>query len=59
MAVQTASWILPLTPVVHLTRALISGELQPSLLGALAIIVILSVLFFSVSLITMKRRLII
>ena len=55
--VQTLSWIVPLTPVVHLIRALVNGELQLSLLWALALIIILTVLFFSLSLITMKRRL--
>jgi len=55
--VQTLSWIAPLTPVVHLTRALIKGEFHPNLLWALALIIVLSALFFSVSLITMRRRL--
>jgi len=55
--VQTLSWIAPLTPVVHLTRALISGEFQLDLLWALALIIGLTILFFSISLVTMKRRL--
>jgi lipooligosaccharide transport system permease protein len=55
--VQTLSWIVPLTPVVHLTRALINGEFHAYLLGALALIIILTALFFSLSLITMRRRL--
>jgi len=55
--VQTLSWIAPLTPVVHLTRALINGEFHPGLLWALALIIILSALFFSISLVTMRRRL--
>jgi len=55
--VQTLSWIVPLTPVVHLTRALINGEFHLYLLWALALIIILTVLFFSLSLITMRRRL--
>jgi len=55
--VQTLSWIAPLTPVVHLTRALISGEFQLNLLWALALILMLTILFFSISLVTMKRRL--
>ena len=55
--VQTLSWVVPLTPVVHLVRALVNGELQLGLLGALALILILTVLFFSLSLITMRRRL--
>ncbi len=55
--VQTVSWVLPLTPVVHLTRALFNGEFQPYLLWALALIIILTAIFFSVSLITMRRRL--
>ena len=55
--VQTLSWIAPLTPVVHLTRALINGEFHPGLLWALALIIVLAALFFSISLVTMKRRL--
>ncbi|MBL7061581.1 MAG: ABC transporter permease [Dehalococcoidia bacterium] len=55
--VQTLSWAVPLTPVVYITRAVIGGEFQPGLLGALALIVALTVLFFSMSLVTMRRRL--
>ena len=55
--VQTLSWVVPLTPVVHLTRALVNGELHFGLLWALALIIVLTVLFFSISLITMRRRL--
>jgi len=55
--VRTLSWIVPLTPVVHLTRALINGEFQLDLLWALALIIFLTVLFFSISLVTMRRRL--
>ena len=55
--VQTLSWVAPLTPVVHLTRALINGLFQLDLLGALALIIALTLLFFSISLVTMKRRL--
>ncbi len=55
--VQTLSWIAPLTPVVHLTRALINGGFHPELLWALALIIVLTALFFSVSLVAMKRRL--
>ena len=55
--VQRLSWIAPLTPVVRLSRALVSGDFQLDLLWSLAIIVILALLFFSVSLVTMRRRL--
>ncbi len=57
--VQTLSWIAPLTPVVHLTRALINGEFQLDLLWALTLIIVLAALFFSISLVTMRRRLIV
>ncbi len=57
--VQNLSWIAPLTPVVHLNRALINGEFRPELLWALALIIALTILFFSISLVTMKRRLVI
>jgi lipooligosaccharide transport system permease protein len=55
--VQTLSWIAPLTPVVHLSRALVSGEIELNLLWALALIIVLGALFFSMSLVTMRRRL--
>jgi lipooligosaccharide transport system permease protein len=55
--VQTLSWIAPLTPVVHLSRALINGEFQLQLLWALALIIVLTALFFSISLVTMRKRL--
>ena len=55
--VQTLSWIIPLTPVVHVTRALVSGELHLSLLWALAIMVAVAAVFFSLALVTMRRRL--
>jgi len=55
--VQTISWIVPLTPVVHLTRALINGEFRLELLWALAIIIVFICVFFSVALVTMRRRL--
>ena len=55
--VQTLSWIVPLTPVVRLVRALVSGEVQLDLLWSLALIIVLAALFFSISLVTMRRRL--
>ena len=55
--VQNLSWIVPLTPVVHLSRALVNGEFQPYLIWVLALVVVLTLLFFSISLVTMRRRL--
>ncbi len=55
--VQRISLVIPLTPVVIISRALVSGEVNASLFGALAIIVGLAVLFFSIALVTMRRRL--
>ena len=54
--VQNLSWIAPLTPVVHLSRALVNGEFQPYLIGALVLVIVLTCLFFSISLVTMRRR---
>ncbi|MFC1977322.1 ABC transporter permease [Chloroflexota bacterium] len=54
--VQTISWVIPLTPVVNIARALVWGEFHPNLLVALAIIIVLTTVFFSVSLVTMRRR---
>ena len=55
--IQNLSWIVPLTPVVHLTRALFNGKFEINLLWAVALIIILTLLFFSISLVTMRRRL--
>ena len=55
--VQRLSWIAPLTPVVHLSRALVNGEFYVNLLWALVLIILLTALFFSLSLVTMRRRL--
>ena len=54
---QTLSWIVPLTSVVHLTRALFQGEFELSLLLAVTLIIVLATVFFSLTLITMRRRL--
>lgn len=55
--VQRLSWIVPLTPVVRLTRALVSGEIHLDLLWSLALIIVLGAIFFAISLVTMRRRL--
>lgn len=55
--VQRISLVIPLTPVVIIARALVSGEVNANLFGALGIILVLSVLFFSIALVTMRRRL--
>ncbi|MDD5590444.1 MAG: ABC transporter permease [Dehalococcoidales bacterium] len=57
--IQKLSWIAPLTPVVQLNRALISGTLTTDLLPALAYITGLAFVFFAISLRTMRRRLIV
>jgi lipooligosaccharide transport system permease protein len=56
--VERIAWFLPLTPVVTLDRALISGQLTPGLFAELGFILALIALFFTISLITMRRRLI-
>ena len=55
--VQKLSWIAPLTPVAHLSRGLFQGDFQLSMLLALGIIVVWTVVFFSITLVTMRRRL--
>jgi len=55
--VQRLSWIAPLTPVVRLTRALVNGDIHLELLWALGLIVVIAAAFFSISLVTMRRRL--
>ena len=55
--VQRLSWIAPLTPVAKVTRSLVQGELELSLLWALALILGITVVFFRLSLVLMRRRL--
>ncbi len=55
--VQDLSWIAPLTPVANLMRALISGEPGAGAWWGLAIIVGVTAVFFPLSLVTMRRRL--
>ncbi len=54
---QSLSWIAPLTPAVHLTRSLFTGDFHPNPFLSLAILVGYSVLFFAIALMTMRRRL--
>ncbi len=55
--VSDLSWIAPLTPVVLLTRALVSGDVYLGLLWAVVIIALIGTVFFALSLVTMRRRL--
>ncbi len=55
--VRHLSWIAPLTPVANLTRALVSGEPGAGAWWGLAIIVGIIAVFFPLSLVTMRRRL--
>lgn len=57
--VQKLSWVVPLTPVVHLTRALLNGDIHLHLILLLAIILAFTVPFFLISMLTMRRRLVI
>jgi lipooligosaccharide transport system permease protein len=55
--VQKLSWVAPLTPVARLIRGLFQGDLQPSMLLALGIIIGWAAVFFCITLVTMRRRL--
>ena len=55
--IQSLSWIAPLTPVVILIRALFQGEFHLGMLGAFGLVIVLSAVFFTVALVTMRRRL--
>ena len=48
---------VPLTPAVHLNRALFQGDFGPDNLLALGIMVFYTVVFFALTLVTMRRRL--
>jgi lipooligosaccharide transport system permease protein len=55
--VQKLSWIAPLTPVAHLSRGLFQGEFQLSMLLALFLIIAWAVVFFGITLVTLRKRL--
>lgn len=55
--VQTLSWIAPLTSVTRIMRSVVEGDLSVSLLGALALILAITLVFFQISLRLMRRRL--
>lgn len=55
--VRQLSWIAPLAPVAHLSRNLFQGEFRLSMLLALGIIIVWTVVFFAITLVTMRRRL--
>ena len=55
--VQKLSWIAPLTPVAHLARALIQGEIELHLLWGLLYMAGVAGIFFFLSLTMMRRRL--
>ena len=54
--VQDLSWIAPLTPVANLTRAVMNGEPGAGAWWGLSIIVGLTGIFFYLSLVLMRRR---
>ena len=54
---QNAAWFAPLTPVVYLTRNLFQGILEPRMWLALGIVLAYGLVFFAISLVTMRRRL--
>ena len=55
--VQDLSWIAPLTPVVRLNRALINGDVSSFMFLMLGMILVEIVIFFTISMLSMKRRL--
>lgn len=57
--IQDFSWVVPLTPVVSLTRALVNGIFLPEQLLALGLVIVLTAGFFILSMYTMKRRLVV
>ncbi len=58
-ALQKISWVVPLTPVVNLSRALVSGQMPPDNLWQIAVVFGWGTLLFLLSLRMMRRRLIV
>ncbi len=57
-ALQTLAWVLPLTSATHIMRGLVQGEMTITMLGALAIILLFTIVFLYSALVLMRRRLI-
>ena len=57
--VQKLSWIAPLTPVTNLSRGLVSGKLESGLWFSFALAVAITMVFFWLALVKMRRRLIV
>ncbi|MDY6835362.1 MAG: ABC transporter permease [Chloroflexota bacterium] len=55
--VQRLSWVAPLTPVANITRSLVQGEFGYSMIWQLLVIVCIATIFFCLSLVLMRRRL--
>ncbi|UCG83908.1 MAG: ABC transporter permease [Dehalococcoidia bacterium] len=55
--IQNLSWVLPLTSVANLTRAVVSGHPGDGAWWGLAIMVCITAIFFTLSLRSMKKRL--
>jgi lipooligosaccharide transport system permease protein len=55
--VQSLSWVAPLTPVVYVLRSAMTGNFSQTTLLALALMIVIICIFFSVTLVTMRRRL--
>ena len=54
---QKIGMAVPLAPAVRINRALFQGEFNAGLLLSLAVIIVYAAVFFSLSLVTMRRRL--
>jgi lipooligosaccharide transport system permease protein len=55
--VQNLSWVAPLTPVVYVLRAAMTGNFSLTTLWALILTIVLICIFFAITLVTMRRRL--
>ncbi len=57
--VQDLSWLAPLTPVVHIARGLVNGRLKFDMFWSLLLIIGLSCLFLLISVVGMRKRILI
>ena len=55
--IQTLSWVAPLTAPVYICRSLLEGNIGIGILGALGIMLLFTVTFFIISMLSMRRRL--
>ncbi|KKK95024.1 hypothetical protein LCGC14_2676980, partial [marine sediment metagenome] len=55
---QRAAWFIPVTHVVNIYRGLTSGDVEWSHLGDIAWMLVVTAIFYTIAVLSMRRRLV-